>query len=619
MYLELPGSGQIRITTAEDLERATHREPVTHPRTRALTASGVRLRGAATRDSSYLNRISLPEQLRSLSYYDLIGEIRFASQFYAKLLSRVRYYPARQLEDGTTEPIESGAPVEILHRIQDPGGGRSRLQYDYGRMMFVTGEGVLFLHEERGIQTARFLWKDEVKRTDDGTRWQRVRSDQSAYTPPQEGEAYRFWTPHPRHSDEADWPLRSVMDIAEELLILTAAVRSTAVSRMTNGITILPSELSPNSYGAPGDDAYLGDEDPESNPFMSDYIEHVSNQKENPGSAEAAMSFTLEGAYDYIDRVRWMATHDPQTDYMEKELRKEAVWRLAIGMDFPPEFLLGMTDANHWTARQVVYDMWRSYGTPVAERFADDVGDSYLRPLLEEEGYAGWEDVVVGYDDSKVVIPPDMTEIAKQALEMIAVGRSGYRALAGIDDKYAPDEDEEAFLASLKMRQAVDVENGEIVITQPGPTAENNGTDPENGPPSPSGGREVSRQEARTASARIHGAAEMAIMRCRDLAGRRIRQRCEECAQGSPASVVASVMGAEYVEDPLKLVRGGADVFKAWLIERGFGVSQSTSLCDQLEVYAGRTLLDARCPELPSGFVAAIEQAREVSDALGAE
>ena len=37
-----------------------------------------------------------------------------------------------------------------------------------------------------------------------------------------------------------------------------------------------------------------------------------------------------------------------------------------------------------------------------------------------------------------------MTEIAKQALEMIAVGRPGYRALAGIDEKYAPDEEEEA-------------------------------------------------------------------------------------------------------------------------------------------------------------------------------
>lgn len=75
-------------------------------------------------DSAYYKRITQPWQLRALAYYDQIGEIRFASQFYAKLLSKVRYYPARQLENGATEPIQSGSPVEILHQIQDPGGGR---------------------------------------------------------------------------------------------------------------------------------------------------------------------------------------------------------------------------------------------------------------------------------------------------------------------------------------------------------------------------------------------------------------------------------------------------------------------------------------------------------------
>jgi hypothetical protein len=103
-----------------------------------------------------------PWQQRALSYYDQIGEIRFASQFYAKLLSRVRFYPARQLDDGTTEPISEGPPVDILHRIHDPGGGRSRLQYDYGRMMFVTGEGVLF-GQENALPTSAGASCDELK------------------------------------------------------------------------------------------------------------------------------------------------------------------------------------------------------------------------------------------------------------------------------------------------------------------------------------------------------------------------------------------------------------------------------------------------------------------------
>jgi hypothetical protein len=54
-----------------------------------------------------------PWQLRALTYYNTIGEVRFASQFYAKLISRVRYYPARQMEDGKTEPITEGLPVDL--------------------------------------------------------------------------------------------------------------------------------------------------------------------------------------------------------------------------------------------------------------------------------------------------------------------------------------------------------------------------------------------------------------------------------------------------------------------------------------------------------------------------
>lgn len=559
-----------------------------------------------------MTRMSQPWQMRALSYYDIIGEIRFASQFYAKLLSRVRFYPARQNKDGQTEPIESGPPVDILHRMQDPGGGRSRLQYDYGRMMFVTGEGVLFVTEKDEVEEWRFLWKDEVKPTDDGLRWQRVRADKQPYDPPEIGTAYRLWTPHPRHSDEADSPLRSVMDIAEELLILTQAVRSTAVSRMVNGVWAMPSELSLASLTS----NYEGDEDPEENVFLKDWIEHTEATIEDPGSAAARVPFLLEGAYEYLDRVRWIATHDPQTDYMERELRKEAVQRLALGMDFPPEFLLGMTDANHWTARQVVYDMWRSYGAPVAERFADDINEAYLKPALREEGYADVEDVVVSFDDSQVVIPPDRTEDADKALDRAAISWKGYRELKGIPESMAPSEEEQELLISMKLRQPIELDGQDMVIAQRGPVAQTNGNAPEDGPPVPSGGREVSRQEARTASAIVHGAAQLALMRCRELAGVRIRHKCSECAEGEPLPLVASAVGPEQVADPLKLVQGGTDGLRSLLLERGWDDAQSAALCQQLEVFAARTLFQKSCPDLPSGFLAAIERAQEASDAL---
>lgn len=553
----------------------------------------------------------MPWQLRALSYYDQIGELRFGSHFIARMMSRVRYFPAYLSDDGTLEEIKEGLPVDVLHRIQDPGGGRSQLQYRYGLLQFVTGEGVLFGYRlEEPDQRWKFLWKDEVK-IEDGVA---IRLDANRQETADRGVAYRMWTPHPRHSDEADSPVRAIMDICEELLILTLSVRSTAVSRMTNGVMVMPLEAIPVD---PDPAEPQGDEDAENNVFLQDYIEHMQNQIENPGSASAQAAFLYTPPYEYADRFSWVKTHDPATDYMEKELRTEAIKRMALGMDMPPEALLGMTDANHWTAKQVMHDMWRSHGIPKAEQFADDVSEAYERPALRDADFPDWERVVIAVDDSQVVISPDRTEDADKALDRIAIGFPGYRELKGIREDMAPTEEERAFLASLKLRQPVELEDGELVLPQSGPVASTDASpSAEDGPATPSASRNGSRQEAMSASARIYGAAELALLRCRELAGIRIRHKCKTCAEGSPDALVASVMGPAQVREPMTLVRGGADGLRSLLGEWGFAETQASSLCQMLEVYAAKTLFDARQPELPSGFMAQVEKAEEVSYAL---
>ena len=149
---------------------------------RALTSSASRL---TYNQSAYAKRMSEPWQLRALVYYDEIGEVRFASQFYAKKLSRVKFFPAVLEPNGDLKPIEDGPPLEIWNQVQDPAGGRSRIQYDYGRMMFVTGEGYAFVQpREDQPEEWRFLWKDEIKIHEDGSaEW--VRYDKQYFDTPQ--------------------------------------------------------------------------------------------------------------------------------------------------------------------------------------------------------------------------------------------------------------------------------------------------------------------------------------------------------------------------------------------------------------------------------------------------
>lgn len=573
------------------------------------------------RDGDYRRRISQSWQKRALDYIDLIPECNYASRFYARMMKQLVIYPGNRGSDDQITPIESGLPVDLLERIQDPGGGRSQLLGNYGRLMFATGEGYLFGRDLGGEDEKwAFVWNDELEFSDGRILWRPVEAAPAKEFGVGEAVAYRMWHSSPRRSGDADSPMHAALEIAEELLILTKAVRATAVSRMTNGAFLMPQEISPGAAEA------IGDEDPENDPLLADMIEHWSGQVENAGSAEATLPWLLSASYEYLDRIRWVPMHDPQNDYLERDLRKEAVERLARGFDMPPEVLLGLSDANHWAARQILDDMWRSHGAPIAEQFCDDLNEAYLRPALREAGYAGWNTVVIGYDETNVVVKPDRGADANEAWDRGAIGWPALRRAKGFsDDDKMSDEEREIWLA-LKMREPSFVPS-DVVPPQRGPTPSTDQAPPaEQGPPA-AGPEGVSRQE-RTASARILGAAEMALLRCREVAGSRIlsyRQSCPEClkpAADAPKALVAAVVGQEALAQieappPLKLVTGGTDGFRSLLTDWGFSTPQAEALCEMVTVYAAKTLFDRTHPALPSGFAAQVERMQEVSSAVG--
>jgi hypothetical protein len=462
----------------------------------------------------------------------------------------------------------------------------------------------------------KFLWKDEVKPLGDGVY---VRLNNEQMETDEVGIAYRFWTPSPRWSDLADAPMRAVQDICEELLILTLGVRATALTRLTNGIIKIPTQLSPNPLSSGMD------EDPEQNPWLADWMEHVAAQIDNPGSVEARIPFLVEGDYEYLDQLQWMKTHDPATDYMERDLRKEAIERLALSLDMSPEDLLGYTNANHWTGRQVQLDRWRMFGFNKAEQFATALSDAYLRPALRREEYEGWENVVIGFDDSQVVISPDRTEDALKANAAGLLSGESTRMALGWNEKDAMVGEEKDEWLAIKLRDpqiigepatARQTETGPIAPPLAGPTAAApNGRNPSDGPPSPGTNSGVSRRESVSASL-VAGAAQMGLHRCRELAGARIQLKCKDCGNGSEKSLVASVVGPTVAIDPSALVKDGADGFRALLVEWGVPSVQAAKLQRMLEVFAARTLFEPSLPDLPSGFVAAIEKVKEVEDAL---
>lgn len=598
------------------------------PQVRIVTASAMRV--TPSRTTNYSERRNLTWQRKAFVYAKLIPELNYASRFYAKMLKRLRIYPAFRTASDEVEPIKEGLPVDLLDRIQDPGGGRSQILSSYGRLMFMIGEGFLFGQDlSKPTERWMFVNPDELEINEKAIVWKPTESGEPRTLPLRTTEAYRMWTPDPERSGEAESPMRAAIEIAEELDLLTKAVRSTAVTRMLNGLLKVPAELSFGS-AEPG-----VEDDPEANPFLQEMVDHINGAVENAGTAEAAAPWIAEGAAEFLDKLEWIRLHDPATDYLERELRREAIDRLAIGMDLPPEILKGMAEANHWGARQIMHDTWRSHGSVVAEQFCDDLADAYLRPALRDANFERWAEVVVAYDDSNVVVPPDRTDDADKAYDRGNVSDVGYRLMKGIPESQAPSEEEKRIWLAVKLRDTSFLEGTPYEIEKPEPQQMPPGPQPstdsrpeaEEGPPSP-GPAGVSREESRTAI--VRGAAELALYRCREIAGSRIRQQIKTISRvapelalidGTPNHLVASVLGQQRLKnlalpEPLGLVKGGVDGFFTLLESWGFAEPQSRVISDMILVLAARTLCQPALPSLPSGFLAQVERLREVSAEL---
>lgn len=639
----------------------------------SLIASAIRM---TRRDSDMARRVVQGWQTRSFLYYEQCGECWYAAQFYARALAKLELSVKRidpAAPTGGEEDVEVANLQDYITRIQDPGGGRANLLGAYGRLMFLTGEGYLLVTnpdepssaygpgaavaddgyegEDDGDDTAalaveddadqqtevwEFVSTDELRATGDGTytRYKApslnaeeiVSDDDEANWEPLPGGAiaYRFWRRHPRYSALADAPMRGVLDLFEELLILTMAVRARAVSRVAgSGILLLPEELSPAPLKPTGDENPLEDE------FVRDLTESMVQPIKDQGTASAVVPFVVRGQAQYLAEVRHLPLSDPTQFYPETGLRTECIRRIAIGLDMPPEALIGTEDANHWTAWSIDEQTWKAHLQPIAQGLVDDLTAAYLRPAMAADGVANPEQYVVVYDASAVINHPDRTQDAKDLWDRLVISDEALREANGFEDDDAPDEAEWLRRAGFLMHDSsmaaygipavrgnIEPQPGQVESAVPDPnvTGSPPSTPPPPGTPAASGGTEAPAPPTGTEQqagppitgaangAQVAAACRVALMRCREKAGSRIRSRCaaipeaNQLIDGVPNALVASGVGRDRVASilpgvtPRELVRGGAAPLVAALVDFGMDRSAAANLAQSVERHAAQTL-----------------------------
>lgn len=601
------------------------------PEQRSIVASGVRVTRQGADD---FRKLVQPWQQQSMFFYQTVGEAWYAAQFYARALSKLRIYAARRDENGEVTELEPSDPAsKLLSRVQDRNGGTGQLFASYGRLMFIAGEGylVVTIDEAEGDEEWEFLSPDEL-RVMPGGGYARYRApgispetltdapdDQFV---PVEGDGksavvYRLWRRHPQYSGWADSPMHGVLNLFEELSLLQLAVGARAKSRAAGaGILYVPTELSFGSADSQRND------DPNVDPFQRALQQVMTTAISTPGSASAVAPLVLRGPASIggiaaKDALFMLQIHDPMQTYPETGLRDECIKRIATGLDMPPELLLGMTDANHWTAWQIDDATWTAHLQPVADQLVSDLNAVYLRPAAKQEGLSDWRDLVVGYDAAEIINHPDRAKDARELNRAGLLKGSVTLESAGFnpDTDTMTGDEYEAWLA-IQMRDKTFLLEGETSggtpVTQARPESE---TAPSEGTVNEIQDEEST--ESLGASAlnpvvlKILAAADMAVERTRELAGSRIRgkaQKCEECQpiiQPLDNGLVASALGHDRVVElcgEQNLTAGGVVGFRNTLTRWEIEAPVAMRLSQLVEAHAARQLYEETPAPLPQGF-----------------
>jgi hypothetical protein len=172
---------------------------------------------------------------------------------------------------------------------------------------------------------------------------------------------------------EADSPTRSSYSVLREIDLLDQHVQATAISRLAGaGMLAIPDELT-----IPGDEVET--EGVDTDPFVRQLSEIMALAIKNRESAAAIVPIILRGPAEYIAAIKHF---DFATKFDESvtDHRTVALRRLALGMDVPPEIMLGTGDASHWQAWQVDESTLRIHTAPLLQTIVGAITEAGSAP-----------------------------------------------------------------------------------------------------------------------------------------------------------------------------------------------------------------------------------------------
>ncbi len=332
-------------------------------------------------------------------YNRLVGEVGYLHDTTSKLVARCALQVIEETTDDPDNPTkESKDPraVRVMKAFVGPIGGQRELKRRAALHYQIAGESLLLgttmrdkFDVEKGISW-EFLSPMEVK-------FKRVKKGREEITVVMrnsrgatDGEvevdasASRFYRPDGEFSGLADSPMKRVLPICRQLVVLMEVVDAVAKQRLSAGILFIPEEMSFGPDDETSEEGDLSQDDMDQ--FMHDLIEHIRAPIEDRTSAASLVPLVMKGPAELGEKIKLiMLSKDLDKTY--QDLRAELLQRIAFGLDAPPEVITGKAALNHWSAYSVDNEFIDQHVAPIGEALAEFLTIAYLRPMLvQKEG-----------------------------------------------------------------------------------------------------------------------------------------------------------------------------------------------------------------------------------------
>jgi hypothetical protein len=393
--------------------------------TTALVASAVQFPGQMPR---LYARPQTGWQREAWRHYDICPEFRFAANWVGNAMSRVVLQPATI--DPTSHKVTvnpTGQAAHLLDILFAGRDGQAQMLEALGIHLTVAGECYIVgrRNQRENVddlgEVAPMIW--EIVSTEEmrvvGTTWTIVYGHGVAQITLQPTDiVIRVWRPHPRSRLEADAPSKALLPILTEIEWLTRHIFAQITSRVAGaGILPIPDTLEFPPPPPPADgEGPLPDPANRAESFMRVLGEGMMEPIRNPESPTAVVPLVVSGPVDAIKEFQKPITFWSELDQNSTNLRDEAIRRLALGMDMPPEIVLGIGASsgtggamNHWSAWMVDESAIKLHIEPLCELVCNALIVGYVRPVTGDP-----TDTLI-YDTSSLRMRPDLS---KQALEL---------------------------------------------------------------------------------------------------------------------------------------------------------------------------------------------------------